>query len=275
MSSPDPKLQLSAEERKLMELKDEVVIVTGAGSGVGRALALEFAARGARVICAARRADRIRETVATIEADGGVALAVETDVTDIVEVERMVSQSLAAFGQIDVLFNNAGSFGAIGPVWEIDPELWWQDVTVNLRGSMLCCRAVLPHMLKRNSGILINMSGGNQIPGGTGYSASKVGVVRFTELLAKELQHEGSSVLAFIMEPGFVRTEMTEIQIQTPEGQKWLPSSKDAFDQGRDRPPEDCARAAAELIRVACPELSGGTFGPATDFDKALRNAKR
>ncbi|MBI2440009.1 MAG: SDR family oxidoreductase [Lentisphaerae bacterium] len=258
----------------MMDLKDKVVIVTGAGSGVGRALALEFAARGARVICAARRIDRIEETAAAIKMNGGVALPVKVDVTDINQVERMVAQALAAFGRIDVLFNNAGSFGAIGAVWEVDPESWWHDVTVNLRGTMLCCRAVLPHMLERDSGIIINMTGGNQIPGGTGYSCSKVGIVRFTELLAKELKREGSSVLAFVMGPGFVRTEMTEIQVLTPEGRKWLPSSKEAFDQGRDRPAEDCARAAAELIRVACPALSGKSFEPDTDFDKVLRAAK-
>lgn len=257
-----------------MDIADKVVIVTGAGSGVGRALALEFAAQGARVVCAGRQVGRIEETVAAIEGKGGTALAVQVDVTDIVQVEYLVSQSLDAFGRIDILFNNAGSFGAIGPVWEVDPEQWWHDVTVNLRGTMLCCRAVLPHMLKRDSGIVINMAGGNQIPGGTGYSCSKVGIARFTELLAKELKHEGSSVLAFLMGPGFVRTPMTEIQLQTPEGRKWLPSSKDAVDQGKDRPPEDCARATMKLIRIACPELSGGSFGPDTDFDKALREAK-
>lgn len=258
-----------------MDLKGKVVIVTGAGSGVGRALALEFGRNGARVVAAARRQDRIQETAASIEAEGGTALAIRTDVTDIAQVERMVSQSLDAFEQIDVIFNNAGSFGALGAVWEIDPDLWWNDVTVNLRGTMLCCRVVLPHMLKRDSGIIINMSGGNQIPGGTGYSCSKVGVIRFTELLAKELKHEGSSVLAFVMGPGFVLTEMTEAQIGTPEGQKWLPSSKEAVEHGQTLPPEDCARATMQLIRVASPELSGGTFGPDTDFEKLSRNAKR
>ena len=258
-----------------MDLKGKAVVVTGAGSGVGRALALEFGRNGARVICAARRRDRIQETVALIEAEGGTALAVQTDVTDIVQVERMVSQALDVFGQIDVIFNNAGSFGALGAVWEIDPDLWWQDVTVNLRGTMLCCRSALPHMLQRDSGIIINMRGGNQMPGGTGYSCAKVAVIRFTELLAKELERKGSSVLAFTMGPGFVRTEMTEAQIQTPEGQEWLPSSKDAVERGLDRPPTDCARAAVELIRVACPEMSGGTFGPDTDFDKILDDARR
>jgi len=257
-----------------MDVEDEVVIVTGSGSGVGRALALEFGRNGARVVCAARRAERIKETAGAIESEGGAALAVPTDITDIGHVERMVSQTLDTFGQIDVIFNNAGRFNSLGAVWEVDPDEWWNDVTVNIRGTMLCCRAVLPHMLERDSGIIINMSGGNQIPGGTGYSCSKVGVVRFTELLARELEHEGSSVLALIMGPGFVRTEMTELQIETPEGQKWLPSSKDAVEQGRDRPPEDCARATIELVRVACPELNGGTFGPDTDFEAALRKAR-
>lgn len=257
-----------------MDLKDKVVIVTGSGSGVGRALALEFGRNGARVVCAARRAERIQETAATIESEGGTGLAIPTDITDAGQVEQMVSETLDAFGQVDVIFNNAGSFSALGAVWEVDPDVWWNDVTVNIRGTMLCCRAVLPHMLERDSGIIINMSGGNQIPGGTGYSCSKVGVVRFTELLARELEHEASSVLAFIMGPGFVRTEMTDLQIETPEGQKWLPSSKDAVEQGRDRPPEDCARATMELVRVACPELNGGTFGPDTDFEDARGKAR-
>jgi len=108
-----------------MNLKKKVVIVTGAGSGVGRALALEFGRNGARVVAAARRQDQIQETVAAIEAEGGTAMAIRTDVTDITQVERMVSQSLDAFEQIDVIFNNAGSFGALGAVWEIDPDLWW------------------------------------------------------------------------------------------------------------------------------------------------------
>jgi NAD(P)-dependent dehydrogenase (short-subunit alcohol dehydrogenase family) len=257
-----------------MDMNEAVVIVTGAGSGVGRALALEFGRNGARVVCTARRLERIQETAAAIQAQGGTALAVGADVTDLDDVDHLFSQTLETFGRIDVLFNNAGSFNTLGAVWEVDPDDWWTDVTVNLRGTMLCCRAVLPGMLARDSGIIINMSGGNQIPGGTGYSCSKVAVIRFTELLAKELKHEGASVLAFIMGPGFVRTEMTEMQIVSPEGRKWLPSSKDAVEQGHDRPPEDCARATMQLVRVACAELSGGTFGPDTDFQDALRQAK-
>jgi len=254
-----------------MNPSEKVVIVTGSGSGIGRALALEFGKAGARVVCAARRAERLEETATLVRQSGDDALAVPTDVTDKDRVEELVARTLDAFGRIDILFNNAGSFNALGAVWETDPETWWQDVRVNLLGSMLCCRAVLPHMLERDSGILINMSGGNQIPGGTGYSCSKVAVVRFTELLARELEHEGSSVLAFIMGPGFVRTEMTELQAEAEAGKKWLPSSKSAFEEGRDRPPEDCAVATIKLVRAACPKLNGRTFGPDTDFDKVLQ----
>ena len=258
-----------------MELKNKTVIVTGAGSGIGRALALEFGARGARVVCTSRRAQRIEETAAAIEAKGGTAIAVPTDVTDLRQVEHLVARSIEAFGRIDVLFNNAGSFNALGAAWEVDPDVWWTDVTVHLRGVMLCCRAVLPHMIERDSGLLINMSGGDNMPGGSGYCSSKVALVRYTELLSKELKQRGSSVLAFIMGPGFVRTEMTELQIGTPAGKEWLPIIQDFIKKGLDRPPEECARATMELIRVACPELNGGNFGPDTDFDKALEDAKR
>jgi len=250
-----------------MDIEGKVVIVTGAGSGVGRALALEFGKNGARVVAVARRINRIRETASLIEDEGGTALPVKADITDISQVKDMVACSLDAFKQIDVLFNNAGSFRALGAVWEVDPDLWWNDVTVNLRGTMLCCHVVLPHMLSRDTGIIINMRGGSKIPGGTGYSCSKVGVVRFTELLAKELKLQGSSVFAFLMGPGFVLTEMTRMQIETPEGRKWLPSSKKAVEEGQARPPEDCARAAVRLVQVARRELSGGNFGPDTDFD--------
>lgn len=249
-----------------MKLSGKTIIVTGAGSGIGRTLAFTFAAEGANVACAGRTIERLDETVRIIERTGGSAFAIQCDVTDVDAVDGLMTQTEKIFGKIDVLFNNAGSFDALGAIWEVDPETWWQDVEVNLRGVMLCCRAVLPAMQRAGGGVIINMSGGDRIPGGTAYSCSKVAVVRFTELLAAELKHEARPVTAFVMGPGFVRTPMTERQATTPEGRKWLPSSKEAFDQGRDRPAEDCARAAVELIGVARTELSGRSFSPDSDF---------
>jgi NAD(P)-dependent dehydrogenase (short-subunit alcohol dehydrogenase family) len=253
-----------------MEIKQAVVIVTGAGSGVGRALALEFARNQAKVVCVGRRKERLDETVQSIEAEGGIGLAVAADVTDRKQVDQMAQRALQEYGQIDILFNNAGSFAALGALWEVDPDQWWNDVTVNVLGSMLCCRAVLPHMIGRNSGIVINLAGGNQIPGGTGYSCSKVAVVRMTELLARELERKESAVLAVVMGPGFVRTEMTELQITSEEGRYWLPSSADAIARGQDRPPDDCARTTMELVRLARPSFNGKTFGAGTDFKKVI-----
>lgn len=254
-----------------MELSGKTVIVTGAGRGIGRALAVAFANQGANVVCAARRTSEIEQTVAAIEKEGGTALAITTDVTDRQQVGEMVEQTLARFGGLHVLFNNAGSFCCLGAVWELDPDKWWQDVTVNLLGTMLCARAVLPHMIEQDEGIVINMLGGDRIAGGTGYSCSKVAIPRFTELLAKELQTEGSAVLSLAMGPGFVHTEMTDYQIQDPLGRKWLPSSKDAIDKGHDRPPEDCAVTTMALIRIACADLNGQAFSAGQDMQEVAR----
>ena len=136
-----------------MELSGAAVIVTGAGSGIGRALAREFARQGSRVACVGRRRDDLDETIRSIEAEGGVALAVPTDVTLRAEVGNMVETVLDRFGGVDLLFNNAGSFGAVGPVWEMDPDAWWQDVTINLLGTFLCSQAVLPHMRAQDRGV--------------------------------------------------------------------------------------------------------------------------
>ena len=254
-----------------MDIQGKTAIVTGAGRGVGRALALEFARNGANVVCAARREQEILQTVRLIEADGGAALAVAADVTQTDQVDRLVAQTLERFGRVHVLFNNAGSYYCIGPIGEVDPNKWWHDVTVNLLGTMLCCRAVLPHMIEHDEGIVINMLGGDRMPGGTGYSCSKVAIPRFTELLAKELEIEGTSVLCLGMGPGLVKTEMTQFQVDSPEGLKWVPSTKESFEQGNHRPPEDCAVTTMQLLGIACSALNGRCFGAGHDMEQVER----
>ena len=141
---------------------------------------------------------------------------------------------------------------------------------------MLCARAVLGHMMARDEGIIINMSGGGSskpLAGGNGYGCSKAALLRLTDTLAAELERVGSSVLVFAMGPGFVRTEMSELQATTPEGREWLPFSKEALDRGEDSPPQLCARATMELIRIACPELNGRAFNITTDYDEVARTA--
>lgn len=263
-----------------MEIKGSVIIVTGSGSGIGRAIARVCAQEGMSVVCAGRRMQRLEETVKLIESDGvprDRVLAVSTDVTDRQQVRAMVDAALEKFGRIDVLFNNAATFNTIGAVWEVDPDAWWDDVTNNLRGPMLCMNAVLGHMMQRDQGVIINMNGGGStqaLTGGSGYGCSKAALLRLTETAAKELERVGSKVMVVSIGPGFVRTETTQLQADRPEGRFWIPSSKELLDAGKSRPPEDCARSTIQLLTHLVPEFNGRFFGTGDDFAALAARAK-
>jgi hypothetical protein len=216
--------------------ENKVAIVTGASSGIGAATARIFAQEGFRVVLAARRIDRLEELVNGIREGGGEALAVQTDVGNYVEIEDLVAAALKQYGQIDVLFNNAG-FGRFKWLEEMDPQ---RDITsqfdVNVLGVILTTRAVLPHMIERRTGHIINMASLAAYVGTptyTIYAASKHAVRGFTESLRREVGVWGIEVSAIF--PGGVATEFgahTEAKrktgITTP---KWLLLS--AEDVGR------------------------------------------
>jgi NAD(P)-dependent dehydrogenase (short-subunit alcohol dehydrogenase family) len=188
------------------ELQGQVALVTGGGRGIGRNVALELAAAGATVAVAARSADQIKETADEI---GG--LAIECDVSDREAVERMVAEVEAAHGRLDLLVSNAGISVSEDAAWELEPAEWWRVFEVNVLGVYLCCRAVIPGMLARGGGRIVNVaSGAAYLPGtsSTSYSASKAAVHRFSETLALQLEPKGIPV--FSISPGLVRTKMTE-----------------------------------------------------------------
>lgn len=261
-----------------MELRDRVAIITGAGSGIGRAIAVEFAREGAKVVCCGRRENRLIETVRLIEKEKGTGLAVTMDVTKTDDVDRLILQTVDRFGGLDVLFNNAGSFNCLGAVWEADPEEWWRDVTINLRGPMLTMSAALRVMMKQDRGVILNMNGGgatSPLTGGSAYGSSKAALLRVTDTLARELEHENSRVLVVALGPGFVRTEMTELQAVSPMGLKWIPSSKEGLDKGQTLPPEDCARASVELLRHITPKFNGRIFQTGMDFAEMAKRLEK
>ncbi len=244
-----------------MRVTGATVIITGAGSGIGRALAVEFAANGAKVVCTGRRTERLEQTVDLIRNDGGTALAVSADVTERNQVENLVTKTLEAFERVDVVFNNAGRFNCIAGVHELDPADWWQDVKVNLLGALLVIRQVLPLMIQRDQGVIINMNGGRPV-GGTGYACGKAGLMELTEILAKELKMLKSNVIVLSAGPGLVRTEMTELQANTEAGRKWIPSTKECLESGNVGKPEEIAKATIKALLRVKPQHSGQYFGP-------------
>ncbi len=248
-----------------MRIKEKTVIVTGASRGIGRALACAFGAEKANVVCCARDTDMLGETAGMVRAAGGRALEAPADITEITDVDRVVSSALDKYGQIDILFNNAGRFESIGAVWETEPENWLKDVTVNLYGSYLFCRAVLPHMIDRNEGIIINMNGGRPT-GGTGYAAGKAGLMELSRILIKELQTVNSEVIVLTAGPGLVDTEMTRKQANSAAGRRWIPSTGEKIASARTRSAEDIALKTIEICQTVCPELTGLNYNPDTEL---------
>jgi NAD(P)-dependent dehydrogenase (short-subunit alcohol dehydrogenase family) len=240
-----------------MKLENQVAIVTGASRGIGRAIAQRCAEEGASVALVARTAPKLEEVAAEIRNGSGVALAVAADVTDHTAVKAMARRVEAELGPVDLLVNNAGTFYAIGPTWEVDAETWWTDVSINLLGVFLCCREVVPGMVARKRGRVINLIGGGAdlpLPYGSAYAASKAAVTRFTETLAVELKEHGVS--AFALRPGFVRTDMSEHQL-SEEGRRWLPHTAQRFEEEKNVPPTMAADLAVEFASGRFDALTG------------------
>jgi NAD(P)-dependent dehydrogenase (short-subunit alcohol dehydrogenase family) len=196
-----------------MRLKDKTAIVTGAAGGIGRAIALALAKEGASIIVADREPGD--ETVRMVRELGQAGLYVEVDVRDAASVEQMVSRTLAEFGKIDVLVNNAGVF-IFARVEDMTEEQWDFTFDVNMKGIFLCCKAVAREMISRKaSGKIVNVSSSAGLAGHLGYSAycsSKRAVLTFTESLAKELGPFGINVNAIC--PGDTETDMLTDEVR-------------------------------------------------------------
>ena len=241
-----------------MKLRGEVAVVTGAGRGIGRAIAAAQAAEGARVALLARTAAEIEAGAAAIAAAGGTAHAFAVDIVDLDAVTRTFAAIEAELGPVSLLTNNAGAFAAIGPIWQVEPEAWWGDVETNVRGTFNCCRAAIPAMLGRRHGRIINMTGGGtatSFPHGSGYATSKAGLLRFSESVADTLA--GSGVLVFAMDPGLVRTSMTEYQLSSEAGRTYLPNIPRLFETGINVPPTLAARLSVEIGSGRFDKLAG------------------
>lgn len=188
----------------------KVALITGASSGIGRATAMAFSARGAKVVLAARREDLLSELAAEIEQDGGQATYLKTDVSVARDVENLVDHTINTFGQLDFGINNAGTEGTIGPVTEMTEEQWDTVLNANLKGTFLCMKYEARAMLESgNGGAIVNVGSVNSFlgfGGGTAYSASKHGMVGLTTSASAELAAQG--VRVNIVCPGLIDTPM-------------------------------------------------------------------
>ena len=187
-------------------LKGKVALVTGAGSqiGYGKGIVLALAREGCDIIAADIDLKGAKQTAAEVEALGRKAMAVKADVTNRAEVDDMVKAALEKFGKIDILVNNAGTSSELKPFIEMTKADWDIDINVNLYGQMNVAQAVLPHMMSRHYGRIINVLGGQGIPTISVYGAAKAGVEAFTQALAREVASSGIIVNA--VGPGLAQT---------------------------------------------------------------------
>jgi NAD(P)-dependent dehydrogenase (short-subunit alcohol dehydrogenase family) len=252
-----------------LALADRVAVVTGAGRGIGGAIAETLARAGACVALFARSERELAATAARIAAAGGRARAFPLDVTDAEGVRRAVRAAELDLGPIDVLINNAASFGPIGLIWETDPDAWWRTLNVNLRGPLLCTQAVLPRMIARRRGRIVNVvTGTTPRPYFSAYLASKTALIRFTECIAREARPYG--VMVFAMGPGTVRTAMSEESLSSPAGRRWLPWFGRIFAEGLDLRVERAANLALTLASGGADALAGLVLQPTDDVAAML-----
>jgi NAD(P)-dependent dehydrogenase (short-subunit alcohol dehydrogenase family) len=232
---------------------------------VGQALAGALPAAGFDVAVAAR--SDLSATVELVEGTGRQALPITLDVTDRAGVEAAVAKVEEELGPLDLVVNNAGTDRAIAPLWEADPDEWWADVDVHLRGTFLVCRAVLPGMIERGAGRIVNVAsnaGLRPSPYNTAYGAAKAAIINLTSSLAASLEETGVSV--FAISPGYVRTAMTERLLEVHAERGWFPHL-----EGRDTlDPALASRLVLELASGKADRLSGRYFHALDDLDEIL-----
>ena len=236
-----------------LSLDDKSIIITGGGTGLGRAMVNALARAGADVAIAARRTGPIEEAADEVRSLGRRSLAIACDVADSAQVDAMVETTIAELGKVDVMINNAGRTNNPRiPIWEVTDEIWRSEIDVNLSGAFFCARAVSKHMAERGKGKIINVASGFGIRAGRDiytYACGKGGMMQLTRTLAFSLARYG--ITANTIVPGFIPTRGVESM------RSGLPASGDSLPTGKLGKPEDMGPIAVFLSSDASDYMTG------------------
>ena len=236
-----------------LDLEGKVVVVTGGGTGLGRAMGRHLARAGADVVIAGRRPGPIEEAADEFRGMGRRTMAVSTDVTDSAQVNALFERALSEFGRVDVLVNNAGGGGGGKPMWEITDEEWRTGIDTNLTSAFYCARAIIRHMVERGSGKIINISSGQGLRGQRGsfmYGCAKGGMIQLTRVLAATYGSEGVTSTCIV--PGMIPVRQQGDDAPNPR-LAFLP-------MGRAGVPEEMGPLAVFLASAASDYMNGEMF---------------
>ena len=242
-----------------MRLANRVAIITGGGSGIGRASAELFAREGAKIVLAQRTKSTAEETIATIKSGGGEAIFVRTDVTIASEVEHLIRETINRFGKIDILFNNAGETQSLIPTENIDESLWDQMFAVNVKSIFLAAKYAVPEMKKTGGGVIINttaMLGVRPKMCRSAYSSAKAAAIMLTKSLALELASHNIRVNSISL----IATDTPLLRRSVAKDMPWeeyLKTRVSNVPLGRLDTPEDVANAALYLASDESSMLTG------------------
>jgi len=254
-----------------MLLTGKVAVITGGGRGIGRAIALKFAAEGAAIVVAARTKSEIEAVAGEIRNSGGRAAAVPAVVADEKQCDSLIHEANSQFGKVDLLVNNAGEYGPVKPVEEITPVEWDRVIAVHLRGAYLLTRLVLPEMYARGSGVILNissLSAKSAFGWGSPYAAAKAGMLGLTRVAAAEAARKGVRVNAICPGP-VTETKMSKDLGQTladrlgVSKEEQLSSFLNTILQGRGQTANEIAAAALFL----CSDEASAITGQALNVD--------
>lgn len=239
-------------------LQNRASIITGGSKGIGKTIARALLEEGSNCLLAARGADALLATVRELSDIGPRVHGFVGDVSIEADARALVDRALAEFGTADILVNCAGIYGPIGPSVEVDPPAWWDTLRINLLGTLLCTRFVLPEMLRKGKGKVINMGGGGAstpFPRFSAYAASKAAVVRLTETIAEEIK--GSGIDVNVIAPGAVNTRLLDQVLEAGEAAgEFIERSREQKANGG-TPPEKAAELAVFLASDRSDGLSG------------------